>query len=392
MTIQQNTPPAIPFNASRLDALLDAAGIDVLVANSKHNISYLLGGYRFFFFDAMDAIGISRYLPLVVYVKGRADATTYVANPMEAYERAHGQFWMPDVRARCWGVADAVALAIAAIEASGLPKPRIGIETSFLPADAWKQLADRFGEDHLVDALYPLERLRAVKTPAELALLREASEKVIDAMGRVIATAAPGVTTRELAQNLKLEETRRGLNFEYCLVTSGTGFNRAPSGQTWNMGEIASLDSGGNYRGYIGDVCRMAVMGQPDQELQDLLGEIEEVQQAARVPVRAGTLGRAVIEAGEERLANSAHRAYTTYVAHGMGLISHEAPRLTSNAPVPYDGVDGDLPLEEGMVLSIETTMSHPRRGFIKLEDTVAVTRDGWECYGDTLRGWNVAG
>jgi Xaa-Pro aminopeptidase len=44
------------------------------------------------------------------------------------------------------------------------------------------------------------------------------------------------------------------------------------------------------------------------------------------------------------------------------------------------------------MVLSIETTMQHPSRGFIKLEDTVVVTADGWEGYGDTLRGWNRSG
>ena len=44
------------------------------------------------------------------------------------------------------------------------------------------------------------------------------------------------------------------------------------------------------------------------------------------------------------------------------------------------------------MIVSIETTMNHPRRGFIKLEDTVAVTDDGWQGFGDTARGWNRAG
>ena len=51
-----------PFDTARLDALLEDEGIDVLVATSKHNVQYLLGGYRFFFFDYMDAIGVSRYL------------------------------------------------------------------------------------------------------------------------------------------------------------------------------------------------------------------------------------------------------------------------------------------------------------------------------------------
>ena len=58
-----------------------------------------------------------------------------------------------------------------------------------------------------------------------------------------------------------------------------------------------------------------------------------------------------------------------------MGVVSHEAPRLTATGPVPYDDYDAHRPLEAGMVISVETTMKHPTRGFIKLEDTVAVTR-----------------
>ncbi len=44
------------------------------------------------------------------------------------------------------------------------------------------------------------------------------------------------------------------------------------------------------------------------------------------------------------------------------------------------------------MVLSVETTMHHPRRGFVKLEDTVAVTADGFEMFGEAGRGWNRGG
>jgi Xaa-Pro dipeptidase len=58
----------------------------------------------------------------------------------------------------------------------------------------------------------------------------------------------------------------------------------------------------------------------------------------------------------------------------------------------PYTAHDADRPLESGMVISIETTLAHPRRGFIKLEDTVAVTDTGWEAFGDRGRGWNRGG
>jgi Xaa-Pro aminopeptidase len=44
------------------------------------------------------------------------------------------------------------------------------------------------------------------------------------------------------------------------------------------------------------------------------------------------------------------------------------------------------------MVISVETTLLHPARGFIKLEDTVIVTDSGHEIYGEGARGWNIAG
>ena len=44
------------------------------------------------------------------------------------------------------------------------------------------------------------------------------------------------------------------------------------------------------------------------------------------------------------------------------------------------------------MVVSVETTVHHPRRGFIKLEDTVAVKQTGHEIYGEGGRGWNRGG
>ena len=61
------------FDKARLDKLLEDEGIDVLVETYKHNVQYLLGGYCFFFYDYMDEIGVSSYLKVVIYQKGRKD-------------------------------------------------------------------------------------------------------------------------------------------------------------------------------------------------------------------------------------------------------------------------------------------------------------------------------
>lgn len=383
---------SLPFDAHRLDSLLDEARIDALVATSKHNVQYLLGGYRFFFFETMDAIGTSRYLPALVYRKGRPDQAAYIGCAMESYERELGKLWPPALDLDITGSQSTMQRVAEHIRKLGGVR-RVGAELAFLPADGEAVLRQGLSNVDIVDANFPLERLRARKTPEEIGMLREASERVVDAMLATIRQVKPGVAKHEIAETLRREEVGRGLVFDYLLHTAGTSLNRSPnSDQRLKDGDILSLDSGGNYKGYIGDLCRMAILGKPDSELQDLLGFVEEVQQATRRPIKPGARGGEVIELGERMVRESPHAKYTHYMAHGMGLVSHEAPRLMNLPRLSYAGYDAGRPLEAGMVISIETTMQHPKRGFIKLEDTVMVTEEGYAALGDGGRGWNRAG
>ena len=383
----------LPFDAARLDELLDEAGIEVLVATSRHNIQYLLGGYRFFFFETMEAIGTSRYLPALVYPKGRPEDAAYIGSSTENHEKELGKFWPAHIDLGATGSVATGERVLAHIGKLG-PVRRIGVESSFIPANAEAVLRGGLGDAEIVDAVFPLERLRARKTPQEIAWLREASERVVQSMLAVFKShCTPGASKLEITEALRREEVNRGLVFDYLLITAGTSLNRAPSGQRLGAGDIISLDSGGNYKGYIGDLCRMGLVGgEPDAELQDLLGFVEEVQQAVRKPIAPGSRGGDICDTVERIIAGSAHRDYVHFQAHGMGLVTHEAPRLMNVPRLSYDGYDMERGLEPGMVVSIETTMAHPRRGFIKLEDTILVTDGGHEALGDCGRGWNGAG
>jgi Xaa-Pro aminopeptidase len=383
---------AIPFDASRLDRLMDEAGIDVLLATSKHNVQYLLGGHRAFFFDYMDAMGLSRYLPIMVYPKGKPDKAAYFGHRLENFQQQVKPLWTAEVQANSSGALDTMKKATEYLRRSGVPAKRIGIETTFMPMDAGAALKSAMPESEIKDALVVLERQRLRKSPQELAMLKDASEKVIDSMMAAIAQSGPGTTKAEIAETLRREEVNRGLTFEYCLIAAGTSHNRAPSEQRWEEGDVLSVDSGGNYHGYIGDLARMAILGKPDAELEDLLGEIETVQRAAFKPIRAGAMGGEIYAAGEALVAKSKQHNNMEFLAHGMGLVSHEAPHLTNHGPVPYTDEDARRPLEAGMVISVETTLKHPSRGFIKLEDTVAVTETGFELFGEGGRGWNRGG
>src|SRR3954452_2755186 len=223
---------------------------------------------------------------------------------------------------------------------TGFANKRICIETTFMPLDAGTALKSAMPDSEIKDALVVLERQRLRKSPEELAMLKTASEKVIDAMMATIAQSGPGATKAEITETLRREEVNRGLTFEYCLIAAGPSHNRAPSSQRWEKGDVLSVDSGGNYHGYIGDLARMAILGEPDAELEDLLGEIETIQRAAFKPIRAGAMGGEIYAAGEGVIAKSKLHNNMEFLAHGMGLVSHEAPHLTNNGPVPYTDED----------------------------------------------------
>lgn len=379
----------IGFSPEQLDAHLEKSGLDAVCVTSKHNVQYLLGGHLFEFFRNFDAIGVSRYLPVLIYPRGRPQDAIYLGNAQENSDVENGRIWCPTIETRFWGSLDTMAAAVEHIKHLGLDSARIGVEMGFIPADAMDFLRDNLPGARFAEALWPLERLRAVKEPAQLALIRKVSEDVVDAMLATFASSKAGMSKKQVSDRLRYEETCRGLRYDWCLIASGTSMNRASNDYVLKPGDVLSLDSGGSRDGYFGDLCRMGVVGEPDAELKEMLAFIDEIQLRAREPVRDGNIGKAIYDRVLPIIGAHPLRDRIDFTAHGMGVIGHEAPRLTDKGPVTYAADDADQPLQSGMVLSIETTLRHPR-GLIKLEDTVAVEKDGCTGYGDHGRGWNI--
>src|SRR6478736_10213053 len=118
-----------PFDAARLDRLMDDAGVDALLACSLHNVQYLLGGYRFFMFAHGTVIGVSRYLPMLGYVRGAPERAFFVGNPLERGQQENEPLWVPEVDISSWTSRKSARLAAEALKARGIK--RVAIEPSF---------------------------------------------------------------------------------------------------------------------------------------------------------------------------------------------------------------------------------------------------------------------
>src|SRR5664280_289118 len=186
ISAQPSSGLAIPFDRARLDRLMDDAGIDLVIATSKHNVQYLLGGHRANFFDYMDATGVTRYLPVLVYPKGAPEKAAYIGHRLEKFQREVKPMWTPETQTSTAGSVDAMQKAVDFIRKAGLKTKRIAAEFGFLPYDASIVLRAAFLDADWVDALFVLERQRATKSADELAKLKIASQAVLASMQAVI--------------------------------------------------------------------------------------------------------------------------------------------------------------------------------------------------------------
>lgn len=371
-----------PFDAVKLEALMEEARMNLLLASTRHNIRYLTGGRYHHFFLRSTRQAASQYLAVVGLPRGRLQDAFYVGRREEQRELKEHPLWIGQQYFGVWETVSAAGLTVDAVKKLGLEGGTIGVEMPFLPADAYVAIQQGLPHARLVDATPLLGALRTIKTDAEIATLREAHEAVAEAIHATFTWGRDGVTTQALNDHIRAEVEQRGPDFIYCFTTAGPSVLRAPSQQRWTRGHVLELDCGGEWRDFISDIARMGSMGKPSALADDMLNEILVIQERARKVVKAGVPCSEIYLEGERafkasRFAGGAGR----FEAHGLGIVSHEPPRIRPDNPKP---------LEANMVLSIETDFEHPEVGRVKIEDTVVVTPHGPEGLGDLGRTWTI--
>ncbi len=370
-----------PFDAKKLDRLMQDAGLDILLACTRHNVRYLTGGYYYHFHANATRMAQTQYLPFVGVPRGRLDRSFFVCRAEERGQVEAAAPWIARRVEAMRGTLPAAEGAIREIQTLGLAEGSVAVELPFLPADAFLALQRGLPKARLVDATPVLDELRAVKTPTELAHLRTVYARVAEAIQAAFASGRPGITTAEIARRVEREMAQRDMAFLYALVCAGPGTLRAPSSVRWEPGRILHIDAGGEVGDYLADICRMGCLGEPSVLARNLHSACLDVQGRVRQRVRPGVPCRELLIEGERAVREHRFAPHGKFVAHGIGMVSHEQPNISST---------NERPLEAGMVLSIETDFIHPEVGHVKIEDAVAVTETGCEGLGDLGRDWHV--
>jgi Xaa-Pro aminopeptidase len=356
---------------------MDEANLDLILATTRHNVRYLTGGYYFHFHSRATRMARTQYMAAVGIPRRQPGSAFYVYRAGEQGDMEVHRLWIEDRVEAQRGTVGTAETAAASIARRGLGGGRIGVEMPFLPADAYAALQGALPQATLVDATGVLDELRAIKTPAEIDRVRRASEITAAAIQAGFRAGRPGVTTDELADRVRLAMEEQGLTFLWCFTNAGPGLLRAPSGHEWQPGQMLHLDAGGEIGDYLADLCRTGCLGQPSSLLVDLHAACLAAQGSVRPLLRPGTPVNEVHRVGTDFVARGPFAEHAHFTAHGVGMVSHEQPVI---------GAETCRPLESGMVLSVETDILYPGVGHVKIEDSIAITPDGYEALGDTGR------
>ncbi|MBM3776307.1 MAG: aminopeptidase P family protein, partial [Acidobacteria bacterium] len=241
----------------------------------------------------------------------------------------------------------------------------------FLPAPVYRALAERLPQARIEDASGLLFEVRRVKSPAEVAALRKASE-ISDAGGSAfLAGAREGRSEREILVEVESALKLNGSDEVSFTTQVGSGLSTVTicpyaTDRRLEKGDLVQLDCGATYLGYRGDLSRVTVVGEPSARQRLLLEVTAEMYEVMLAAIRPGAAASEVARIGIDiaRSRGLEHGLYQSpthpiyFMGHGIGAGYHEPPELNLLT---------DAPLEENMVMVLEPILSEKGVGGVKL-------------------------
>jgi Xaa-Pro aminopeptidase len=267
--------------------------------------------------------------------------------------------------------------AIAAKTAAKKRWKRVGYERNRVSFAQYSALEAACGKPvGLVATADVVERLRTVKSDAEIDLIRQSVALNAKAFQRTLRRIRPTVTENDIAAEIDYQMRRLGaeaMAFE-SIVAAGPRSalpHARPSSERIGSNRLLLMDTGAVRFGYCSDMTRVLHLGTPGRRSKQLYKAVLEAQLAAIDAVRAGVQAGTVDRAARRVLrAHGLERAFVHSTGHGLGLEIHEAPRL---------GKREETRLETGMAITIEPGAYVEGFGGVRIEDTVVVTKSGCE-------------
>jgi Xaa-Pro aminopeptidase len=295
------------------------------------------------------------------------------------------------------------------LKSMGLATPKtLGLELDVIPAQIFLNFQSLFDQSRTIDISHFIRQIRAIKSPYEVQMIREAALKSDLVAEYVKGIIKEGLTEIELAGLVEAHARKLGhqgivrmrlwgseLFYGHLMCgasgavpsylaspTGGTGVSTAvaqgPSFGRIQAHEPILVDYVFAYKGYLSDHTRIFSIGEIADDLIQAHGSVLSIQSAimreAKPGIAAGRIYDIAIElAGEagysENFMGTGDQRIR-FVGHGVGLELDEYPFLAAGQK---------MLLQDGMIIALEPKLIFPGRGVVGIENTFLLTATGLE-------------
>jgi Xaa-Pro aminopeptidase len=352
-------------NIQRLEATMETAGLDAIVARAGINFTYLAG----FAYPGT----LARHLDLADSPRGvyavwpRYGDPVIVTNAIAA-GLAERDSWIDKIEIYA-GYSEPPIERLAKVLAHlGLRDGRVGMEQSFISAMDWTALTKALPKLRLSDSTSVMNEVRAIKTPGEVALFRRGADLLDAAYLKHFPSARPGMMERELHAALVGECLSTGCHFVHGILNSsrnkvpyaGESDFRLAAGDAIRTDYVAYID------GYPGHQSRCAVVGAPTPAQRREYRIIRDIYRASLQECRPGRSAGEVYDAVVAHFAAAGLEYHSMLAGHSVGAWWHQQEPIISQGN-PWR-------LEEGMVIAMEPHIDHWH-----IQDMILLRPDGPE-------------
>ena len=376
----------------RVRQAMERAGLDCLIGfpNSGHWDQFQ-AGVRY-----LTQIGGNTTEAGVVFPLA-GEVTAYVRGPNEVAWWGSQSAWIPDLKpaGRNWAPP-----VVARLREFGLARARIGViglagspraPEGLVPSGIMDALRAELPKARFSSATELIADVRAVKSPAEIAFLRQAVRVAEAAATTMVQTARPGVAERAVFGAMLNTIVVEGGEI-MAMLHWGAGPeppwpHRLITNRVLQANDVINNEIEAKWGGYVGQVVQPMVLGEPPAWMEAMYAASRAIFDEMRAAMRPG-LPFGELVALYRRLVEQAGYRPGAALMHGRGL-GEDRPLVMGAGTV-----DPALVLEEGNVFILKPAAFPPQGDVVQAPsgqvielavragDTVVVTRDGAERLG----------
>jgi Xaa-Pro dipeptidase len=366
----------LPFDATEyerrqatLRARMEERGLDAVLLSGPENQYYVTGYETTGFHSFPQTLILPRSAPPVLVTRRLEEG-----NAAAAYQLACRSYRDDQ------DPADALAVALRDL---GLADKPLGVEKAvpWLTVRLFEGLRQALPRATLIDVSGLVELQRAVKSPAEIAYMRQAAVAVAAGMGAGLAAIRDGANEREIAAVVFPARILAGSHFvrNPTYITAGPRSALAHAtwlGKTLARGDVVFLEMGANVRHYDAALIRTAIVGPPSEPLRRAADASLAGLAAAIAAVHAGIPASEVYRATRDAVAKEGCEQFFLHRAgYGIGI---EFLTWIERGGVSLDAGSPTI-LQPNMTLHLVPYLLLPGLGSVGFSETVRVTETGCE-------------